>query len=136
MYGKVILRRIVTVASEASRHYVDNLDPVRALTDTTPFTRLGSSVIYGRTKLMNIMFSLELARQLAGGNITVNCLNPGFNVTGLGRELPFAATLERFLRLIRVGDPGRGASVIVRLATDPVFASVSGVYVTVRTPAS
>src|SRR5690606_19390709 len=75
--------RIVTVASEASRQS-GGVDPTKDLTDTTPFSRLGSSKYYGRTKLMNIMFSMELARQLEGTGVAVNCLDPGFNVTGLG----------------------------------------------------
>jgi NAD(P)-dependent dehydrogenase (short-subunit alcohol dehydrogenase family) len=123
--------RIVTVASEASRH-ANGVDPGRNLHDTTSFTRRGSSVIYGRTKLMNIMFSMELARRFAQTGVATNCLDPGFNVTGLGRELPFAAPLERLLRFLRVGDPDRGAGIIVRLATDPAFAAVSGGYFSVK----
>ncbi|WP_083958470.1 hypothetical protein [Herbidospora mongoliensis] len=57
------------------------------------------------------MFTLELARRLTGTGVTANCLNPGFNTTGLGRELRFAAPLEKILtRLIRppslADDPG------------------------------
>jgi NAD(P)-dependent dehydrogenase (short-subunit alcohol dehydrogenase family) len=76
-----------------------------ALFDTTPFTRLGSSQIYGQTKLMNIMFSMELARQLQGTGVAVNCLDPGFNVTRLGRELGFAAALDRVLTAIHAEAP-------------------------------
>jgi NAD(P)-dependent dehydrogenase (short-subunit alcohol dehydrogenase family) len=86
--------RIVTVASEASRRAA-GFDPLAALVDKRPFSARGSSAIYGQTKLMNIMFSMELARGLTGTGVAVNCLCPGFNVTGLGRDLWFAATLER-----------------------------------------
>jgi NAD(P)-dependent dehydrogenase (short-subunit alcohol dehydrogenase family) len=123
--------RIVTVASEASRQGA-GLDPLAALTDTRPFTARGSSAIYGQTKLMNIMFSLDLSRQLAGTGVVVNCLCPGFNVTGLGRELSFAAPLERLLRWLKIGNPERGASIIVRLASDPAFAEVTGGYFSVK----
>lgn len=123
--------RIVTVASEASRH-ARGVNLAMDLRDTAPFTCLGSSVIYGRTKLMNIMFSLELARRLSSTNVAINCLDPGFNVTGLGRELPFAPTLERLLRFLRIGDPKRGAGIIMRLATDPEFETVSGGYFSVK----
>lgn len=119
--------RVVTVASEASRHGT----PFHAATDlfkTQPFSRIGSSRIYGQTKLMDIMFSLELARQLMGTGVVANCLDPGFNVTGLGRELSFAAPLERLLRWLNIGDPRRGAGIILTLATDPAFAMVSGGY--------
>ncbi|PTQ12165.1 short-chain dehydrogenase [Sphingomonas oleivorans] len=123
--------RIVTVASEASRR-AHGVNPGVDLHDTAAFTRFGSSTIYGRTKLMNIMFSMELARRLGGKGVAVNCLDPGFNVTGLGRELPFAALLERLLGFLRIGDPRRGAGIIVRLATDPAFAELSGGYFSVR----
>ncbi|PSH61838.1 short-chain dehydrogenase [Phyllobacterium sophorae] len=123
--------RIVTVASEASRRS-RGLNPDIDLYDTSPFTRLGSSVIYGRTKLMDIMFSIELSRRLASSGVTANCLDPGFNVTGLGRELSFAAPLERLLNFLRIGDPNRGAGIIVALATQPRFASVSGGYFSVK----
>lgn len=81
---------------------------------------------------MNIMFSMELARRLALTGVAASSLDPGFNVTGLGRELPFAAPLERLLRFLRVGNPDRGAGIIVRLATDPAFAAVSGGYFSVK----
>ena len=123
--------RIVTVASEASRRGGD-LIPRRDICNTAPFTRLGSSTVYGKTKLMDIMFSMELARQLQGTGVAVNCLCPGFNVTGLGRELGFAATLERVLKGLNIGNPQRGASIIVRLAIDPAFDHVSGGYFSVK----
>lgn len=123
--------RVVTVASEASRQS-HGLDPLRDLFDTQPFTARGSSRIYGRTKLMNIMFSVELARQLRGQGVAVNCLDPGFNVTGLGRELGFATPLTHVLNWLRIGNPDRGAGLIVKLATDPAFQTRSGLYVSGR----
>lgn len=123
--------RIVTVASEASRRS-GGLVPARDLLDTAPFTRLGSSKKYGQTKLMDIMFSQELARQLEGTGVAVHCLDPGFNVTGLGRELGIAASLERVLNWLSIGDPRRGAGIVVRLATQPAFGSESGGYYSVK----
>jgi NAD(P)-dependent dehydrogenase (short-subunit alcohol dehydrogenase family) len=122
---------IVTVASEASQQAA-GFDPLAALIDKRPFTVLGSSAIYGQTKLMNIMFSMEQARALARTGVAVNCLCPGFNVTGLGRELSFAAPLERLLTWLRIGNPERGARIIVRLARDPAFAEVTGGYFSVK----
>lgn len=81
---------------------------------------------------MNIMFTKELAHRLERSAVTVNCLNPGFNVTGLGRELGGAAVLERVLTALRVGDPRRGANLIVALSTDPRFATETGRYITVK----
>ena len=39
---------------------------------------------YGRSKLMNILFTRELARRLAGSGVTANCLHPGFVATRFG----------------------------------------------------
>lgn len=124
--------RVVNVASEASRrHGVLKLPD--DLTDITPFTSLGSSPIYGKTKLLNIMFTGELARRWAGTGISVNALNPGFNVTGLGRELWFASVLEQLLNALRIGDPRRGANIITRLIVEPEYQKMTGGYFDVGT---
>ncbi|WP_432974833.1 SDR family NAD(P)-dependent oxidoreductase [Dactylosporangium sp. CA-233914] len=123
--------RIVNVASEASRRH-GTLHIPEDLTETIPFTARGSSEHYGKTKLLDIMFTMELARRLAGTTITANCLNPGFNTTGLGRELRFAGVLEKVLTRLGIGDPVRGAGLIVALATDPGFTGRSGGYYTIR----
>ncbi|WP_061292868.1 SDR family NAD(P)-dependent oxidoreductase [Herbidospora cretacea] len=122
--------RIVNVASEAARRH-GGLRLPEDLTETVPFTARGSSAHYGRSKLLGIMFTLELARRLTGTGVTATCLNPGFNTTGLGRELPFAATLERLLTRLSIGDPTRGADLIVRLAVDPGFDGHTGGYYSV-----
>ncbi|QWU16997.1 Short-chain dehydrogenase [Paenibacillus sophorae] len=124
--------RIVNVASEAARNH-GTLKLPDDLTDTTPFTARGSSAIYGKTKLFNIMFTAELGRRLTGTGISVNALNPGFNVTGLGRELWFAPILERILKLLHIGDPRKGAEIITRLVVDPKYQKVTGGYFNVGT---
>jgi NAD(P)-dependent dehydrogenase (short-subunit alcohol dehydrogenase family) len=124
--------RIVNVASEASRRH-GILKLPDDLTDPTPFTARGSSAIYGKTKLFNIMFTAELGRRLTGTGISVNALNPGFNVTGLGRELWFAPVLERLLNLFHIGDPRKGAEIITRLVVDPKYQKVTGGYFNVGT---
>ncbi|WP_315065972.1 SDR family NAD(P)-dependent oxidoreductase [uncultured Clostridium sp.] len=124
--------RIVNVASEASRNHGELKLP-EDLIDTSNFTNRGSSLIYGKTKLLNIMFNEKLARQLSGTGVTVNALNPGFNVTGLGRELWFATVLERILKLLHIGDPHKGADIILRLAIDYQYNGVTGGYFNVGT---
>ncbi|MGG6311814.1 SDR family NAD(P)-dependent oxidoreductase [Paenibacillus macerans] len=124
--------RVVNVASEASRNH-GKLQLPEDLTDTSPFTARGSSAIYGKTKLLNIMFTVELARRWAGTGISVNALNPGFNVTGLGRELRFASVIERLMNLFHIGDPRRGAEIMTRLITDSKYQEVTGGYFNVGT---
>jgi len=123
--------RIVTVVSGAA-HHARGIDPARDLTFTDDYTRRESSVLYGRTKLMDIMFSLALGRRVADKGVTVNCCCPGFNTTGLGRDLPLAGVLERILTALHVGDPRRGAGIIVKLATDPAFAETASGYYSVK----
>ncbi|WP_371650452.1 SDR family NAD(P)-dependent oxidoreductase [Streptomyces mirabilis] len=124
--------RIVTVASRASLR-ADSIDPLLDLTDTTDFTRVGSSPRYGRSKLMDIMFTQELGRRLQGTGVAVTCCCPGFNATGLGRELPLAGALERALTVLGIGNPQHGADIFVKLATDPEFADSTGGYFAART---
>ncbi|MFG2517611.1 SDR family NAD(P)-dependent oxidoreductase [Streptomyces sp. NPDC048527] len=124
--------RIVTVASRASKQ-AGTIDPLRDLADTAAFTRRGSSPLYGRSKLMDIMFTQELARQLQGTGVTVMCCCPGFNATGLGRELPLAGALEKVLTALNIGNPQHGADIIVKLATDPDFADSTGGYFAAKT---
>lgn len=124
--------RIVTVASRASRR-ANTIDPFKDLTDTADFTRRESSLLYGRTKLMDIMFTQELGRRLEGTGVAVTCLCPGFNATGLGRELPLAETLEKVLTRLNIGNPQHGADIIVKLTTDPAFAGITGGYFAAKT---
>lgn len=123
--------RIVTVASEASRQ-AGAFDMDRDLLATSDFSVRGSSRIYGLTKLLDIMFSLELARRLSGTSVAVNCLCPGFNVTSLGRELSFSGWLSPILKSLGIGNPARGAEIICRLATGSGFARETGQYLSVK----
>lgn len=127
--------RVINVASEASRNHGTLVLP-DDLTDTDPFTARGSSAIYGKTKLLNIMFTSELARHWDGTGIRVNALNPGFNVTGLGRELWFASVLEHILTFLHIGDPRRGTDIMTQLAVEPNFGEVTGGYFNVGSGAS
>jgi retinol dehydrogenase 12 len=83
---------------------------------------------YEASKLLNILFSYELARRLAGTGVIANCLSPGFVRTELGREATGAFRL--FLRLARPfqTSPEAGAQTPVYLATSPEVAEVSGRY--------
>lgn len=124
--------RIVNVASEASRSHGELKLP-EDLTDTSEFTARGSSEIYGKTKLLDIMFTAEMGRRLTGTGVTVNALNPGFNVTGLGRELGFSSVLARILKVLHIGNPRKGADIIIRLAADAQYEGVTGGYFNVGT---
>lgn len=124
--------RVVNVASEASRNHGELKLP-EDLISSADFTAKESSKIYGKTKLLDIMFTGELGRQLEVTGVTVNALDPGFNVTGLGRELGFSSVLSKILKFLHIGDPRKGADIIVRLATDVQYQGVTGGYFKVGT---
>jgi retinol dehydrogenase 12 len=88
----------------------------------------GRDCSYKASKLLNILFTYQLARRLAGTGVTANCLSPGFVRTELGREATGAFRV--FLRLARPfqSSPEAGAQTSVYLATSPAVAEVSGRY--------
>ncbi len=83
---------------------------------------------YPVSKLLNILFTAELARRLAGNGVTANCLHPGFVRTGLGRDVTgvLGTVLPLILR-VRPG-PAAGARTPVYLASSPEVAGVTGGY--------
>ena len=88
----------------------------------------GQGQAYPLSKLLNILFTVELARRLAGTGVTANCLHPGFVRTALGRDVTGAlgAMLRLVLRL-RPG-PATGAETSVFLASSSEVAGVTGGY--------
>ena len=115
--------RIIVVSSEAHR-LAGHLDPER-FEELGEYRRLGSFPAYGRTKLLDILFAEELARRLAGTGVTANSLCPGTVATGLYGELPVLRTIAPALArtpLVRTAE--QGASMTVRLASDPSLAKV------------
>src|SRR5262245_1398950 len=72
--------RIVNVASDA--HRGAQLD----FNDLQLSTRYSGWTAYRRSKLANILFTRELARQLKSTAVTVNCLHPGFVASDFGEN--------------------------------------------------
>lgn len=83
---------------------------------------------YASTKLMNILFTYELAHRLEGTRMTSNCLHPGVIRTGLMRGVsPVLHTLWQSLGKF-FKQPDEGAETPVYLATAPDVEGVSGKY--------
>ncbi|MFI5293013.1 MAG: SDR family NAD(P)-dependent oxidoreductase, partial [Candidatus Limnocylindrales bacterium] len=74
--------RVVVTASEAHR-IGWSIDPDTILTDTGSFGRGGSMAAYGKSKLLDVLFTMELADRLRGTGVTANCCCPGLVATGL-----------------------------------------------------
>lgn len=66
--------RIVVVASKT--HTWSFMDPLNEY-HRNPIGFLIPGLLYGNTKLANLLFTYELSRRLKDFNITVNCLHPG-----------------------------------------------------------
>ncbi len=83
---------------------------------------------YGRSKLANILFTRELARRLAGTEVTANCLHPGAVATRFGESSGgFVGLLIGILRRFFIS-PEAGADTIVTLASSPEAEQTTGEY--------
>jgi len=80
---------------------------------------------YGLTKLLNILFTYELARRLEGSGVTANALSPGFTATGLGRNF---GPVSRFVMKRFAATADKGADTVVYLAASPEVQGVTGAY--------
>jgi len=88
-----------------------------------------SQEAYGRSKLANALFSLELAKRLEGSDITSNVIHPGLVKTNIARTAPavLRKAFDWFGGLI-AKTPQQGAATQVYVATSPALAGVSGAY--------
>lgn len=83
---------------------------------------------YSQSKLCNVLFTHELARRLAGANITVNALHPGLVATNFFLNNGLLGQLARpILKLISMR-PEEGAKTSLYLATSPEVEGVTGKY--------
>ena len=117
--------RIVNVASDAHKAArkgvnFDDLERNRAYS---------GFVVYGETKLMNILYTRELARRLEGSGVTVNCLHPGVIASGFGlNNKGFLGWATRTLGPLFLLTPEEGAQTSIYLCTSPEVAGVTGQY--------
>ncbi|HVY66448.1 MAG TPA: SDR family NAD(P)-dependent oxidoreductase [Gammaproteobacteria bacterium] len=114
--------RIVNVASMAYRRA--DLDFADLQWERRKYQALQ---VYSASKLANVLFTLELARRLAGTLVTANCVHPGLVATnifagfggGLGKL--FGVLLKPLFL-----SPAAGARTSVYAASAPELATVSG----------
>lgn len=84
---------------------------------------------YGRSKLANALFSLELSQRLQGTGMTSNVVHPGLVQTNIGRTAP--TLLRRAFDLLGgyiAKSPAEGAATQVYVATNPALEGVNGAY--------
>jgi NAD(P)-dependent dehydrogenase (short-subunit alcohol dehydrogenase family) len=114
--------RIVNVASEA--HRFGRLD----LADLHSAKSYRAMRVYGTSKLLNILFTLALAEELAGSRVTANSLHPGAVSTRLGKNNGlWARFLIALLRPFFL-TPEQGAANSIFVAASDELEGVSGKY--------
>lgn len=115
--------RVVSTASDAHRMAKIDWDDLQSKKAYKGFT------VYANSKLMNILFTRELARKLEGSGVSAFCLHPGFvnsrfadnNKSGFAK---FFQLLKKWIAI----SPEKGAETIVHLASAPGIEGQSGTY--------
>jgi|KBSMisStandDraft_5_1062788.scaffolds.fasta_scaffold66363_3 NAD(P)-dependent dehydrogenase (short-subunit alcohol dehydrogenase family) len=114
--------RIVSTSSDAHKRTRLNFDDLQSARGYSGFA------VYGRTKLMNILFTRELAKRLAGTGLTANCLHPGFVATRFGDQSGgFLSLAVRLAKNVAI-TPEQGAETIIYLASSPAVEGKTGGY--------
>jgi NAD(P)-dependent dehydrogenase (short-subunit alcohol dehydrogenase family) len=115
--------RIINVSSSAHRNATLQLENLR---DESGYSFMNS---YGGSKLMNVLFTYELARRLADTTVTVNAVHPGLVDTGFGHNTGrlWSALIKVAQKLFAIS-PEKGAETLVYLASSPVVKGIGGKY--------
>ena len=83
---------------------------------------------YSRSKLMNLMFTFELARRCQGKTITINAIHPGLVKTGIARnDTPMLKFGKAMADLFAI-PVEKGALTQIYVATSPEVEAVTGKY--------
>lgn len=84
---------------------------------------------YGRSKLANALYSLELAKRLENTGITSNAIHPGLVKTNIARTAPLVVRRAfELLGGVIAKTPQQGAATQLYVATSPDLQGVSGAY--------
>ena len=126
--------RVVNTASDAHTSGTVDFDDLQSEKTYRPnlkdWVRYGGPAfkVYARSKLMNILYTRELARKLAGTGVTANSLHPGFVATRFGDQtgglIGFGVGIAKRFALT----PEQGAETLVYLASSPDVAAMTGEY--------
>jgi NAD(P)-dependent dehydrogenase (short-subunit alcohol dehydrogenase family) len=83
---------------------------------------------YGDSKLMNLLFTGELARRLEGSGVVAHAVHPGGVRTELGRDAPLPMRLLTIPLAPFLRSPARGAATPVWASVSPECAKTTGGY--------
>ena len=118
--------RIVNVSSEAHRRATLDFENLH-------YEKDGYSIpsAYGRSKLAQVVFTVELARRLSGSAVTVNALHPGAVATNIWNAARFPWYIRYPIAVARrviMITPADAADRVVYLATSPEVEGRTGGY--------
>jgi NAD(P)-dependent dehydrogenase (short-subunit alcohol dehydrogenase family) len=114
--------RVITTSSGA--HRFGRLD----LGDLDSRRQYGSQRAYGTSKLANIVFTRELARQSLGSPLSATSYHPGFVRSEFSRDSKLAGTMAEHAIYRFAKTPEQGADTLAWLATAPATEWRSGGY--------
>ncbi len=114
--------RIINVSSVTHKYVKMDWDNFQAEKNYQPLK------VYAHTKLMNILFTRELAERTADSSLTVNALHPGTVATGIAKT--YSSTFQWMYWLGRpfMLSARQGAETSIYLASSPEVAQISGQY--------
>ena len=116
--------RIVTTSSDAHRGAQIPFDDLKAQRTWGGF----GFPRYGQTKLANILFTVELARRLAGTGVTANCFHPGFVATGFNRNNGLLMRVGMAISRPFARGASKGAQTLVWLVDSDTAGATTGGY--------
>jgi NAD(P)-dependent dehydrogenase (short-subunit alcohol dehydrogenase family) len=121
--------RIINVSSGLAKNGnidLDDLQSQKNYAGTKAYARVRAPV-YANTKLMLMMFTYELARQLKGTGVTANVLMPGFVATNLGKNTGSLSSslMFKMVRPMQV-NAKKGAETSVYLASSDEVKDITG----------
>jgi NAD(P)-dependent dehydrogenase (short-subunit alcohol dehydrogenase family) len=117
--------RVINISSAAHFHGKIDFDNLRGEKGSKHYDGMRA---YAQSKLVNVLFTLELSRRYAG-EITANTLHPGVVATRLANKhsSTFVNTIWNLYKPF-ARNPNKGANTSVYLAVSPEVREVSGRY--------
>jgi retinol dehydrogenase-14 len=106
-------------------------DPFQDIHSTQRFV---SGDAYAHTKLLNLLFSLDLARRVPAEQVTVNLVHPGMSWTQMTRSMtsqtiPALRLAWPLLRVVqRLRSPEPAGHRVASLVASPLAATITGAY--------
>jgi NAD(P)-dependent dehydrogenase (short-subunit alcohol dehydrogenase family) len=113
--------RVITVSS--AMHWMGRVD----FDDLQRQRRYSQFQVYADSKLMNVLFTRSLARDLAGTNVVANCMHPGVVATNFGPQKGLLRSLTGVARRF-MKTPAEGADTVVWLASSAEGGAQRGEY--------